>query len=108
MHPNFERLKVCVHFTIAFVINDDESVDHGICNGIYCRVKGVQARVDYYVSASQVITQTHSQLTISRGQPDFWEGGPRVDIPTHVNRLSYKHNVLSFNYFTRVVIMYNN
>ena len=51
---------------------------------------------------------TSSQPTISEGQPDSWEGGPRVNMPTHANRLSYKHNALSFNYFNWLVIMYNN
>jgi len=58
---------------------------------------------------SRPTVQAHSQPTIW-GQPDFWEGGPRVDIPiplTHANRQWYTHNVLSFNYFTWLVIMYN-
>jgi len=52
----------------------------------------LQAGVDL-IERMSYWSQARSQPTASGGQPDFWEGGPRVDITTHANRLSYKHNV---------------
>jgi len=82
--------------TWLFQINDMQLIGYWACGGLTGRTNcftGIQVR---------------SQPIISGGQPDFWEGRPRVDIPTHVNRLSNKPNVLSFNYFTWLVTMYNN